>query len=71
MKESILKASLIVGMIIAFPLISLIVQYLWNLCLVPAVDSINTIGYLQALGIYFLVSIFKGNLNLKSNENAK
>jgi len=32
-------------------------QLLWNGCLVPAVDGINEIGFLQALGINILSSI--------------
>lgn len=44
-------------MLVAFPLIALAIQQLWNFCLAPAVDSINSIGYLQSLGIYFLIKI--------------
>ena len=48
-------------MLVAFPLIALAIQLLWNVCLAPAVDSINTIGYLQSLGIYFLIKILTFN----------
>ena len=42
---------------IAAILMALPTQYLWNTCLVPAVDGINLIGFWQALGINFLFSI--------------
>lgn len=35
-------------------LFSLPVMFLWNLCLVPAIPGINTIGWLQAWGIMIL-----------------
>jgi hypothetical protein len=33
------------------------VQLLWNGCLVPAVDGIHEIGFMQAMGLNFLFSI--------------
>ena len=48
----------------------LITKVLWNKCLVPAIDSVNTVTYLQALGIYVLANILFKNVNLKSS-NAK
>ena len=46
---------LIVAVLLALP-----TQLLWNNCLVPAVDGINQIGFLQALGLNFLFStLFK------------
>jgi hypothetical protein len=33
------------------------VQLLWNGCLVPAVDGIHEIGFVQAMGLNFLFSI--------------
>lgn len=41
-----------IAVILALP-----AQLLWNGCLVPAVDGINEIGFLQALGLNFLFSI--------------
>ncbi len=70
-KRNILKASYIVGMVIAFPLAALIMQYLWNSFLVPAVDSINPIGYVQALGIFLLVKLLGTKSTIKKDENAK
>ncbi len=43
---------LVVSVLLALP-----TQLLWNGCLVPAVDGINQIGFLQALGLNFLFSI--------------
>ncbi len=43
---------LVVSVLLALP-----TQLLWNNCLVPAVDGINQIGFLQALGLNFLFSI--------------
>lgn len=50
-------------LIIAWP-----VQWLWNNCLLNAVDGINTITFWQALGISLLFSIlFKSsNINTKN-----
>lgn len=43
--------------LIAAVLLALPTQLLWNNCLVPAVDGINQIGFIQALGLNFLFSI--------------
>ena len=43
--------------LIAAVLLALPTQLLWNNCLVPAVDGINQIGFVQALGLNFLFSI--------------
>jgi len=52
----------------AIALVGLVIQLLWNKCLVPAVDPLNTITYYQALGIYVLTTILFKTLNLKSNN---
>lgn len=67
--QNILKASYILGMVIAFPLMALILQYLWNSFLVPAVDSINHIGYVQALGIFLLVKLLGTSSTIKKAKN--
>jgi hypothetical protein len=36
-------------------------QFLWNLCLRPAVDGIHNIGFFQALGINLLFTILFKN----------
>ncbi len=38
--------------VLAFP-----VQWLWNNCLVPAVNGINVIGFWQALGLMILANV--------------
>jgi hypothetical protein len=38
--------------VLAFP-----VQWLWNHCLVPAVNGINAIGFWQALGLMILANV--------------
>lgn len=45
-------------------------QWLWNNCLVGAVDGINQIGFWQALGLNFLFSIlFKKTNNTKKQKD--
>lgn len=52
----------LVALIMALPL-----MFLWNTCLVPAVESINPIGFWQALGLNFLFSIMFKSQNLKKD----
>jgi len=48
--------------LLAFP-----VQWLWNHCLVPAVNGINAIGFWQALGLMILANVlFKTSINKES-----
>lgn len=49
----------------AVALVGLIIQILWNKCLVPAIDPINSINYYQAIGIYILSTILFKAVNLK------
>jgi hypothetical protein len=44
--------SLLLSFLLAWP-----VMELWNGCLVPAVDGIKQIGWLQAWGLQFLVNM--------------
>lgn len=55
---------LLTAMVLAIPL-----QFLWNYCLVPAIDGINTISSLQAIGLNFLASILFKNSSPKKNKN--
>lgn len=58
-------------LLIAFAalLMALPTKWLWNECLVPAVDGIHQIGFLQALGLNFLFSIlFKSNTKTVNND---
>lgn len=51
----------IVGLIMAIP-----TWLLWNYCLVGAIDGVNQIGFLQALGINILAGIlFKTTISKK------
>jgi hypothetical protein len=53
--------ALVVIFVLAFP-----VQWLWNNCLVPAINGINYIGFWQALGLTILSNVlFKSNVNKK------
>ena len=50
--------------LLAFP-----TMWLWNTCLEPAIDGVNTISLWQALGLNFLFSIlFKSNTKITKNE---
>jgi len=42
----------IMATILAWP-----TQWLWNVCLVPAIDPVNTISFWQSLGLIILVSL--------------
>lgn len=53
------------AMLLAIPL-----QFLWNYCLVPAIDGVNTISATQALGLNFLAAIlFKDSDLTKTLSN--
>jgi|TARA_B110000908_G_scaffold33466_1_gene40097 hypothetical protein len=66
MKQSI---ATIIAVILLIPASAFITQYLWNTCLVPAVDPLNQIGFLQALGINILSTILFKGTNLKPKLN--
>ena len=48
----IVAGALFVSFLLAWP-----VMELWNGCLVPAVDGVKQIGWLQAWGLQFLVNM--------------
>ena len=53
--------ALFVSFLLAWP-----VMELWNGCLVPAVDGVKQIGWLQAWGLQFLVNmLFKVSITNK------
>jgi hypothetical protein len=61
-----------IGLILILVLFSFLlawpVMMLWNECLVPAVDGVNPIGWLQAWGIQFLLGIlFKYQVSTKKD----
>lgn len=64
-KTALLAIFAIIGLtiVLAWPL-----QLLWNGCLVPAIDGINTISFWQALGLNFLASILFKNSNVKKDK---
>ena len=65
MKELVNAIFMIVGIIVTLGLLfSFPVMLLWNGCLVPAVDGIKEIGWLQAWGLMILFGIlFKSTIN--------
>lgn len=73
MKRSINIISTWIGALIAVALIavfmSLPTQWLWNTCLVPAIDGVNPIGFWQALGLNVLASILFKNSQIKKTES--
>ena len=48
--------ALLVAVLASF-LLGWAVQLLWNAALVPAINGVNSISYLQAVGIFFLTSL--------------
>lgn len=73
MKRSINIISTWVGAVLALALLSIIMalptQWLWNTCLVPAVDGVNPVGFWQALGLNVLASILFKNSQTKKTES--
>ena len=57
----IIAGALFVSFLLAWP-----VMELWNGCLVPAVDGVKQIGWLQAWGLQFLINmLFKVSITTK------
>ena len=66
-KLGVFLGAVAVGLITIF-LLAFPVQWLWNNCLVPAVNGINVIGFWQALGIMILANVLvKTSVNQKNN----
>lgn len=58
-----IAGALFVSFLLAWP-----VMMLWNGCLVPAVDGVKQIGWLQAWGLQFLINmLFKVSIVNKKN----
>ena len=54
----VVAGALFVSFLLAWP-----VMELWNGCLVPAVDGVKQIGWLQAWGLQFLINmLFKASI---------
>lgn len=59
----VVAGALFVSFLLAWP-----VMELWNGCLVPAVDGVKQIGWLQAWGLQFLINmLFKVSIVNKKN----
>ena len=59
----IVAGALFVSFLLAWP-----VMELWNGCLVPAVDGVKQIGWLQAWGLQFLINmLFKTSITTKKD----
>ena len=57
----VVAGALFVSFLLAWP-----VMLLWNGCLVPAVDGVKQIGWLQAWGLQFLINmLFKVSVTTK------
>ena len=57
----VVAGALFVSFLLAWP-----VMELWNGCLMPAVDGIKQIGWLQAWGLQFLINmLFKVSITTK------
>ena len=57
----IVAGALFVSFLLSWP-----VMELWNGCLVPAVDGVKQIGWLQAWGLQFLINmLFKVSITTK------
>ena len=54
---------MLLAMLLAWP-----IQFLWNNCLVGAVNGVNEIGFWQALGINILTSVLFKNSNANTSK---
>ena len=52
-------------------ILALPTQWLWNTCLVPALNSVNPIGFWQALGLNVLASILFKSTTSNSKTTTK
>lgn len=61
MDKVITVLTLIVGFIAVSFLLAWPVMMLWNTCLVPAINGVNQVDWIQAWGLTFLASAFFKN----------
>ena len=61
---------LILGFVILALILAWPTQWLWNECLVPAIDAVNPIGFWRAFGLNVLFSIIfnKNTINPKNKD---
>ena len=58
---TVIGAVVLIAFLLGWPL-----MWLWNNCLIGAVDGVHEIGFWQAVGLNFLASIlFKSSVNKK------
>ena len=68
MKHFIVAISLGLALILLVALIlGLPVMWLWNSCLVPAVDGVHEIGFWQAIGLTILTSVLFKSTSVSKN----
>lgn len=66
--ETIVKILGVIGLVVLLGLVlSLPIWLLWNSCLVPAIDGVNEISWLQAWGLNILCTgMLKSGIETKS-----
>lgn len=65
MKALVAFLAIVAGVVFLGFLLSYPLMLLWNLCLVPAVSTLNTVGWLQMWGISILLGLlFKTNVTV-------
>tara|TARA_R110000868_G_scaffold268036_4_gene527288 strand:+ start:1588 stop:1800 length:213 start_codon:yes stop_codon:yes gene_type:complete len=70
MKNFLVPATVFVAACLAFALFfGLPIMWLWNHCLVGAIDGVHEIGFLQALGITVLVALLTYKPGETTNNN--
>lgn len=62
---------LILGFVILALLLALPTQWLWNECLVAAINPVNPIGFWQAFGLNVLFSIMFNNNAINHKKKGK
>ena len=62
---------LILGFVILALLLALPTQWLWNECLVAAINPVNPIGFWQAFGLNVLFSIMFNNNAINHKKKRK
>jgi hypothetical protein len=62
---------LILGLVILALMLAWPTQWLWNTCLVPAIDAVNPIGFWQAFGLNVLFSIMFNKNTVNPNKSKK
>ena len=72
MNEITTAISAFIGILVVLILFSFLLAWpvmeLWNGCLVPAVDGVKQIGWLQAWGLQFLINmLFKASITTKKD----